>query len=71
MTFFGSVVADVDDDSILDEAIGEDANSETAETREQEKIANRRHVKDCQDLLALSQGVLPERSLTIQPLGVS
>jgi primosomal replication protein N'' len=65
MTFFGSVVADVDDDSILDEAIGEDANSETAETREQEKIANRRHVKDCQDLLALSQGVLPERSLTI------
>jgi hypothetical protein len=34
MTFFGSVVADVDDDSILDEAIGEDANSETAETRE-------------------------------------
>jgi primosomal replication protein N'' len=64
-TFFGSVVADEEDDTILDEAVGEDANSETAETRKRETIANRRHVKDCRDLLALSQGVLPERSLTI------
>jgi primosomal replication protein N'' len=64
-TFFGSIVADEDDDFVVEEAVGEDADSEAAETRTRETAANRRHVKDCQELLALSQGVLPERFLNI------
>lgn len=64
--FFGAAVGDEDDDEFLiDAAVGEDADAETAERRRQEQALNRRHVKDCQDLLALSQGVLTERSLTI------
>lgn len=63
--FFGSTVVDENDDTIIEEVVGEDADAESAETRKREKIANRRHIKDCQDLLALSQGVLPERPLQI------
>ena len=64
-TFFGSTVVDEDEDTILEEIVGQDADFETAESRKRFAIANRRHIKDCQDLLALSQGVLPERPLTV------
>jgi len=63
--FFGSAVSDDEDDISLDEALGEDADAEAVDRRRQETALNRRHVKDCQDLLALSQGVLQERNLTI------
>ena len=64
--FFGTAVSDDDeDDLLLSEALGEDADAESADRRKQDAALNRRHVKDCQDLLALSQGVLPERNLTI------
>lgn len=64
--FFGTAVSDDDEeDLLLSEALGEDADAESADRRKQDAALNRRHVKDCQDLLALSQGVLPERNLTI------
>jgi hypothetical protein len=63
--FFGSAVSDDDDDIELGETVGEDADAEASDRRRQEAALNRRHVKDCQDLLALSQGVLKERNLTI------
>lgn len=64
--FFGSIVEDDDDEDIeLDDLLGQDADAETASRRRAEEVLNRQHIKDCEDLLALSQGVLPERGLQI------
>jgi primosomal replication protein N'' len=63
-TFFGSSVSD-EEDAILEETVGADADAESPEARRREQTINRRHIKDCQDLLALSHGVLPEKALTI------
>jgi primosomal replication protein N'' len=61
--FFGTSVTD-DDETGLEELVGEDADSEIAD-RKREETAKRRHVKDCPDLLKLSEGVLPEQPLVI------
>jgi hypothetical protein len=61
--FFASSVSD-DDETDLEELIGEDADSEIADQKREEAV-KRRHVKDCPDLLKLSEGVLPEQPLVI------
>jgi len=65
--FFGvSVDDDDDEDDIIDSGVNsEDADAEGGYHQQQNVTLNRRHIKDCPDLLALSQGVLSERSLTI------
>jgi hypothetical protein len=66
--FFGSRLesdeADGDDDDWVDTDTG-DAEAEDAERRRRQTGENRRHIKDCEDLLALSRGLLPEVSLDI------
>ena len=42
-----------------------DAEAEAAEQRQRQTTENRRHVKECEDLLALSRGLLPQASLDI------
>jgi hypothetical protein len=61
--FFATSVTD-DDETGLEELVGEDADSEIAD-RKREEAVKRRHVKDCPDLLKLSEGVLPEQPLVI------
>lgn len=53
------------DDDWLDPAELEDAEAEAAESHCRRSAANRRHVKDCGDMLALAEGVLPTASLDI------
>jgi hypothetical protein len=56
---------DEEDDDWLDAAELEDAEAEAAEMRSRKTSADRRHVKDCADVLALAEGVLPIASLDI------
>ena len=67
-SFFGSRLdsdeLDTDDDDWVDTDTG-DAESESAERSRRQVDENRRHVKDCEDLLALSRGLLPQASLDI------
>jgi primosomal replication protein N'' len=66
--FFGARIQsdeDGEDDEWLDAAEAEDAEVEAAQWRRHETRSNRRHIKDCEDLLALASGVLPDRSLDI------
>jgi hypothetical protein len=56
---------DEQDDDWLDAAELEDAEAEAAETCSRRTSANRRHVKDCADVLALAEGVLPIAGLDI------
>lgn len=68
-SFFGSraEVADNDDDGWQDNvaAVAEDAEAEASLARGREMDAHRRHIKDCEDLLALSRGLLPDAGLQI------
>ena len=67
-SFFGSrIESDEDDldDDWIDTADTGDAEAEAAEQRERQTTENRRHVKECDDLLALSRGLLPQASLDI------
>lgn len=67
-SFFGSRLEsdedDADDDDWIDTDTG-DAEAENAERSRRQTSENRRHVKDCDDLLALSRGLLPQASLDI------
>ncbi len=67
-SFFGSRLEseeeDIDDDDWVDADTG-DAEAESAERSRRQISENRRHVKDCEDLLALSRGLLPQASLDI------
>tara|TARA_R110000850_G_scaffold275264_2_gene414303 strand:+ start:8947 stop:15162 length:6216 start_codon:yes stop_codon:yes gene_type:complete len=59
--FFGQSIED--DDEELSRG-STDADAEDVNAR-QERARSRRHIKDCPDLLALSEGVLTERSLGV------
>ena len=67
-TFFGSRVEsdeqEADDDDWVDTDTG-DAEAESAERGRRQTSKNRRHLKDCEDLLVLSRGLLPQASLDI------
>ncbi|WP_088346496.1 MULTISPECIES: AAA domain-containing protein [Rhodomicrobium] len=67
-SFFGSRLdsgeQDEDDDDWVDTDTG-DAEAESAERSRRQLSESRRHVKDCEDLLALSRGLLPQASLDI------
>ena len=67
--FFGSRLEsdedDADDDDWIDTADTGDAEAERAEQQRRQTNENRRHIKECEDLLALSRGLLPQANLDI------